>query len=121
MEIEGNIILITGGAGFIGSHIVDRLIEENAKKIIVYDNFSTGKKEYINKKLVLSIGRLVPQKNFINLLNAIMEIRNEINNAVFDRVIFQNFNQYERTALSINDSQAIVVGNSIFIDNYICS
>jgi len=50
MEIEGNIILITGGAGFIGSHIVDRFIEENAKKIIVYDNFSTGKKEYINKK-----------------------------------------------------------------------
>ena len=38
MEIEGNIILITGGAGFIGSHIVDRFIEENAKKIIIYDN-----------------------------------------------------------------------------------
>ncbi len=50
MEIEGNIIFITGGAGFIGSHIVDRLIKENAKKIIVYDNFSSGKKEYIDKK-----------------------------------------------------------------------
>ena len=52
MEIEGKIILVTGGAGFIGSHIVDRFIEENAKKIIVYDNFSTGKKDYINKKEV---------------------------------------------------------------------
>jgi len=52
MEIEGNIIFITGGAGFIGSHIVDKLIEENAKKVIVYDNFSTGKKKYINKDRV---------------------------------------------------------------------
>ncbi len=43
----------------------------------------------------------------------------EINNAVFNRVIFQNFNQYERTALSINDSQAIVVRNSMFVGNYI--
>jgi len=43
----------------------------------------------------------------------------EINNAVFDRVIFQNFNQYEKTALYINDSQAIVVRNSMFVGNYI--
>ena len=43
----------------------------------------------------------------------------EINNAVFDRVIFQNFNQYEKTALSINNSQAIVVRNSMFTGNYV--
>ncbi|MCK4783717.1 MAG: hypothetical protein KAV87_08210, partial [Desulfobacteraceae bacterium] len=43
----------------------------------------------------------------------------KINNAVFDRVIFQNFNQYERTALSINNSQAIVVRNSMFVGNYV--
>lgn len=52
MEIEGKNILITGGAGFIGSHIVDRLIREKAERIIVYDNFSTGKEEYINKNHV---------------------------------------------------------------------
>ena len=43
----------------------------------------------------------------------------EINNAVFDRVIFQNFNQYEGTALNINSSQAIVVRNSMFVCNYV--
>ena len=42
-----------------------------------------------------------------------------INNVVFDRVIFQNLNQYEKTALSINNSQTIVVRNSKFVGNYI--
>ncbi|MFH0978558.1 MAG: NAD-dependent epimerase/dehydratase family protein [Candidatus Woesearchaeota archaeon] len=41
--------IVTGGAGFIGSHIVDRLIELG-HEVIVYDNLSTGKKENINKK-----------------------------------------------------------------------
>ena len=40
-------ILITGGAGFIGSHVVDRLIEEN-HEIVVLDNLSSGNEEFIN-------------------------------------------------------------------------
>lgn len=40
-------ILVTGGAGFIGSHLVDRLIEQG-HKVIVIDNLSTGKKENLN-------------------------------------------------------------------------
>lgn len=42
--------LVTGGAGFIGSHLVDRLISEN--EIIVIDNLSSGKIEYINPKAI---------------------------------------------------------------------
>ena len=42
-------VLVTGGAGFIGSHLVDRLIKEGYK-VIVIDNLSTGKKENLNKK-----------------------------------------------------------------------
>ncbi len=42
-------ILVTGGAGFIGSHIVDSYIAEN-HNVIVIDNLSTGKIENINPK-----------------------------------------------------------------------
>lgn len=42
-------IIVTGGAGFIGSHITDRLIKDR-HNVIVLDNLSTGKKEQINKK-----------------------------------------------------------------------
>jgi len=44
-------ILVTGGAGFIGSHLVDRLIEQD-HKVVVVDNLSTGKKENLNKEAV---------------------------------------------------------------------
>lgn len=39
--------LITGGAGFIGSHIVDELISRN-ESVVVYDNLSTGKEAFIS-------------------------------------------------------------------------
>jgi UDP-glucose 4-epimerase len=42
-------VLVTGGAGFIGSHIVDRLIGEGHEAVIV-DNLSTGKKKNRNKE-----------------------------------------------------------------------
>ena len=40
-------ILITGGAGFIGSHLVDKLLEMG-HKVVVLDNFSTGRKENLS-------------------------------------------------------------------------
>ncbi len=42
-------ILVTGGAGFIGSHLVDKLIELD-HKVVVIDNLSNGRKENLNKK-----------------------------------------------------------------------
>jgi len=42
MKIKDSVILVTGGAGNIGSHIVDMCIKEGAKKVIVIDNFTRG-------------------------------------------------------------------------------
>jgi UDP-glucose 4-epimerase len=42
-------ILITGGAGYIGSHITENLVK-NKKKVFIIDNLSTGYKKLINKK-----------------------------------------------------------------------
>lgn len=42
-------VLVTGGAGFIGSHVVDRLIEAG-HDVVVVDNLSTGRKSNLNPK-----------------------------------------------------------------------
>ena len=44
-------ILVTGGAGYIGSHIVELLVKDK-KKIIILDNLVTGYKKLINKKAI---------------------------------------------------------------------
>ena len=43
-------ILITGGAGYIGSHVAELLIKNTTNKVIILDNLITGHKKLINKK-----------------------------------------------------------------------
>ena len=43
-------ILITGGAGYIGSHIAEQLVNCNNNNIIIIDNLVTGFNRLINKK-----------------------------------------------------------------------
>ncbi|XP_041005294.1 UDP-glucuronic acid decarboxylase 6 isoform X2 [Juglans microcarpa x Juglans regia] len=42
-------ILVTGGAGFIGSHLVDKLMENEKNEVIVADNYFTGSKDNLKK------------------------------------------------------------------------
>jgi len=47
-------VIVTGGAGFIGSHIVDALILDG-HEVHIIDNLSSGKKDNVNKKAILHI------------------------------------------------------------------
>ncbi|AGK98816.1 NAD-dependent epimerase/dehydratase family protein [Clostridium pasteurianum] len=80
-------VLITGGAGFIGSHIVDLLVEKHYKVSII-DNLSHGKKENINSKAVFYE----------------MDIRNEKILEVFEK---------EKPKFVIHNAAQISVPNSI--------
>lgn len=45
-------VLVTGGAGFIGSHVVDRFVQEG-HQVSVIDNLVTGKRKNVNREAVL--------------------------------------------------------------------
>ena len=45
IELAGSRVLVTGGAGFIGSHIVDQLVDERVAEVVVIDNLIRGLRE----------------------------------------------------------------------------
>jgi len=48
VEIKNSRVLITGGAGLIGSHIADQMVREGASEIVIYDNFFRGTKDNLS-------------------------------------------------------------------------
>ena len=53
-NVQGSVILVTGGAGFIGSYVVEELLLLQPKKIRIIDNFIRGSKanmkNFINRR-----------------------------------------------------------------------
>lgn len=45
MDIRGKKLVVIGGAGLIGSHTVDKLVHEDVREILIYDNFVRGRAE----------------------------------------------------------------------------
>jgi UDP-glucose 4-epimerase len=99
-------ILVTGGAGFIGSHIVDKYLELG-HNVTIIDNLSTGKKENINQKAKFiemdikdeSISKVFAEGNFDVLSHqaAQMDVRVSVNDPKFDALnnIIGSLNLYE--------------------------
>jgi len=51
MDLQDKTLLVIGGAGFIGSHVVDLLTREDVREVRVFDNFSRGRQENLTEAL----------------------------------------------------------------------
>lgn len=51
MDLNGKTILVIGGAGLIGSHVVEELLKENVKEVVIFDNFCRGTLENLKEAL----------------------------------------------------------------------
>ena len=111
-----NIILVTGGAGFVGSNLIKSLIKKTKLKIISLDNYSTGKKKnHIKSKRViyikgstLKIGTLL--KKYKNNINSIFHF------GEFSRIYqsFKYFNQcYESNSIGSKEVFKFCLDNKI--------
>ncbi len=47
-------VLITGGAGFVGSHLADRLLSQG-HKVLVIDNYATGRRDNLTPQANLTV------------------------------------------------------------------
>ena len=73
MIIPGSSFLVTGGAGFIGSHLVDRLLELGARKVVIFDNFIRGSPENIARALQDERAEVFGLKGDLTNLDEVME------------------------------------------------
>ena len=72
MDITGKKILVIGGAGLIGSHVVEELLKEDIEKVVIYDNFCRGTFENLEEALkdprcnIFEIGGDILQTDILN-------------------------------------------------------
>jgi UDP-glucose 4-epimerase len=97
-----NIIIVTGGAGFIGSNLISLLIKKTKFKIISIDNYSTGKKKnHINDKRITYV-----KENTKNINRVLKTKKNKI------KTIF-HFGEFSRIYQSFIKMNECINSNTI--------
>lgn len=86
-------VLVTGGCGFIGSHVVDAYIRE-AYQVVVVDNLSTGKRSNVNERAVVYVADVtgpgldeifeIEKPDIVNHLAAQISVPQSVKDPLFD-------------------------------------
>ena len=95
-------VLVTGGAGFIGSHLVDSLVDLGSD-VLVVDDFSRGRREHLDR--ASSAGRLTVIEGDIRSAEDLRPVQDFAPDAVFHMAAVHHIpycNIYPQEALDVN-------------------
>ncbi len=96
-------LLVTGGAGFIGSHVVSELLKTDISEVIIFDNFTRGKLENIEEQLRDSRCVIYPNGGDIREIDILNDAMKDVDGVFHLAAMWLlHCKDYPRTAFDVN-------------------
>lgn len=103
MDLISKRILVIGGAGFIGSHVVTELLRTNVGEVIVYDNLTRGKISNLSESLTDSRCRIFPDGGDIRDTDVLKRATEGVDGVIHLAAMWLlHCKDYPRTAFDVN-------------------
>ena len=96
-------VLVIGGAGFIGSHVVKDLLNTDIGKVVVFDNFTRGKIDYLSESFNDSRLELYPKGGDIREIDVLNDAMQGVDSVVHLAAMWLlHCKDFPRTAFQVN-------------------
>ena len=103
MKLNGSKVLVIGGAGLIGSHIVENLLLEDVEHVTIYDNFTRGTRENIEASLQDSRCSIFPLGGDIRDMDILDQAMNNIDYVVHTAALWLlHCHEFPQSAFEVN-------------------
>jgi len=103
MDLKGKKILVIGGAGFIGSHVVQELLKEEVAEVVIFDNLTRGKISNLDESLSDPRCSVFPDGGDIREIDVLNRAVSQVDGVVHLAAMWLlHTKEYPRTAFDVN-------------------